>query len=173
MFLQKVEYFSSILGAEFAPEANIAIFRNRFFHFSYPALKLPGGGGIIFHFGYPDFALTALGFLYFANFKIRVFPNASKNARGGCYDFFTLATRRSFYLRYPALASLWLPGASLNSATRLSLRGVGGWVHEVCARRGVLKVSHVTSSRDSTFLVLLSFVALHSQYNYYVSYPTF
>ena len=37
----------------------------------------------------------------------------------------------------------------------------------------VLKVGHVTKSRDLTFLVLLSFVVLHGEYNNYVSYPTF
>ena len=35
-----MEFFSSILDTEFIPKANIAIFRNRFFYFSYSTLKL-------------------------------------------------------------------------------------------------------------------------------------
>ena len=95
--------------------------------------------------------------------KPRLFIYFQKWPRG-CYDFFTLATRRSFFTSI----TLW----KFTSATRHSPGGLV--IYEVCARRGVLKVGHVTSSRDYHLdTVKLFFIEIHSEYNFYVSYPIF
>ena len=93
---QKTVFFAKCgISVQHRPnrEFDIVIFRPRFIHMRNPTF---------ISLSQPCFRANRIRVSYFANFKIRVSYPVPKMGLGGCYDFFTLANRRSFFhLYYP------------------------------------------------------------------------